>query len=96
MLRPGGQLAITQIAQLAADRGLVQADAELFEYPPREVPQSPPHHTVDGGDRPALHDRHQSLAVGVVELWSMARRLAVDQPLGTVLIESQNPIADGL
>src|ERR1700730_16136555 len=54
MARPGGELAITQAVQLAAQRLSGDADPELLPQPLTEIDQAPAHNAMDRGDRTAL------------------------------------------
>src|SRR5215207_4854561 len=96
MPRPSRQLAEAQLADLAADRRLVQADAELLVNPPGEVLEPPADHAVDGRDRPAFQHPGQSLTLVVVQLRALSRRLAANQASRTLSVERQNPIPNGL
>ena len=51
---------------------------------------------MDRWDRPALDNRRQRPALTAVELRHLARRLAVNQSLRSVGIETQHPISDHL
>ena len=51
---------------------------------------------MDRRDRPSFDNRRQSLALAIVELRWLARRLAVDQTIGTFRVEPQNPVPDRL
>src|SRR3954468_19489762 len=78
-------------AQRPPDCRLVDCDPELLKEPARQVLASPAHHAMDGRDRTALHHSGQSLALLLVQLGAVARRLAVDEPVGTMLVEAQHP-----
>ena len=94
--RPGRQLAEAELAQLTADRRLVQANAEFLVDPPGEVLQPPADNAVDSRDRPAFHDRRQGPALVIVQLRWVARRLAINQAIWALFVEGQNPIPDRL
>jgi hypothetical protein len=83
-------------AQRPPNRCLVDRDAEFLEKPAREVLAPPAHHAMDGGDRSALHQSGQGLALLLVQLRPVARRFAVDQALRSVRVEAQHPVADHL
>ena len=85
-----------QGAQGPPDRRLIHLDPELFEEPARQILASPAHHAVDGRDRTTLHHSGESPALLLVQLGAVPRRLAVDQPLGTELVEAQHPVTDDL
>jgi len=46
--------------------------------------------------RPAIHDRCQGLALGVIELGLVPRHLAVEQSSGTARVETDHPVAHDL
>jgi len=69
---------------------------ELFEYPLRQILATPAHDTVNRRDRAASDDLGKSPALDVVELGRLARRLPVDQTIGAVPVETQNPVANNL
>jgi hypothetical protein len=90
------ELGKTHGAQRSPDRRLVNRDPELLKEPARQVLASPAHHAVDGRDRAAFHHPGQSLALVLVQLGAVARRLAVDEPFGTMLVEAQHPVPHDL
>jgi hypothetical protein len=94
--RAGRELGKAQGAQRPPDRRLIELDADLLKEPARQVLAPPTDHAVDGRDRTALHHPGQSLALVLVQLGAVARRLAVDEPLGTVLVEAQHPVPHDL
>ena len=53
-----------------------------------------PVHAMNGGDRPALDDRRQRPPMRVIEKRGLPRRLAVDQALGPLGAELDDPITD--
>ena len=77
-----------------SDRCLIDLDPDLFEEPAREV--LAPHPAMDGRDRTAVHDPGESLALLLVQLGAVARRLAVEEPRGTVCGEAQHPVTHDL
>ena len=77
MTRAGRELAIAHGAQLPAERLLGDRDAELLEYPLRQIDQPPAHHAMDRRDWAALDHPRNGLALGVIELGGLARRFAV-------------------
>ena len=68
---------------------------QLLEDPLRPVLETPTHRTVGPG-RSILHHPGQRRALGTVKLPLPARRPPVDQPIGTISVEAQHPIADHL
>src|SRR5215203_4279546 len=87
---------VTQGTQRPPDCRLVNRDPELVEEPARQVLAAPAHHAVDGRDGTALHHPGQSQALVLIQLRPVARRRAVDQAVGTVLVEAHNPLPHDL
>ena len=96
MARPCRQFAKAHVAEFAAQRRLGDRDPELFPSPPRQIDEAPAHDTMDGWDWASLHDLPQCLALAIVENTSSARRLAVQQTIGTLGVEPKHPIAHNL
>ena len=96
MARPGGELAEAHRAQLPAQGLFGDRDAELVPDPLREIDQPPANHPVNRRDRPALDNPDKRLALGLVELRRLTRRLAVDKTVRPRRIEPQHPVADRL
>jgi len=94
--RPGGEPHIAQLLELAADGGLVERHRELFVQPLHQVDQAPSHDTMDRRDRPALHRLDQRTPLRVIEDRPLARRLAIEQPIGTTGVEPQYPVSHDL
>ena len=61
-------LAIPQRPQFTAHRRLINRNAELFEYPMRQVLSAPTHDTVDRRNRSALNKPSERLSLPVIEL----------------------------
>src|SRR5262249_12208153 len=61
------EFAITHGAQLPAERLLGDRDAELLEYPLRQINQPPAHHTVHCRDRATLNHAGDGLPLSVIE-----------------------------
>src|SRR5215203_499291 len=87
---------VTQGAHRPPACRLVNRDPELVEEPARQVLAAPAHHAVDGRDGTALHHPGQSQALVLIQLRPVARRRAVDQAVGTVLVEAHNPVPHDL
>ena len=96
MARAGRQLAIAHGAQLPAERLLGDRDAALLEYPLRQIDQPPAHDAMDRRDRATLDHPGDHLALGVIELGGLPRRLAVQQSVGPASVEPQHPVPDDL
>lgn len=94
--RPRREPAEPQGLQLPAHGRFAHGNAGFLPEPPRQILQAPADHPVDSRDRAALDDARQRPAMVIVEPRRMARRLAVDQPVGTARIEPQDPVADRL
>ena len=77
--RTGREFAVAQSAQLPAERLLGDGDAELLEYPLRQIDQPPAHDAVDSWDRTALDHPHNGLALRIIELRGLTRRFAVQE-----------------
>jgi hypothetical protein len=96
MARTGRKLAIVHGPQLAAQRLFGDGEAELLPEPLDEVDQPPAHHAVEGRNGPLLDDGLQSLSVLAVEPRRSTRRAAGPEPLGSLGVEAQHPIAHDL
>src|SRR4030095_1549922 len=83
-------------AQLPAQRLLGDRDAELLENPLCQIDQPPTHHAVDCRYRPTLDHAGDGLALDVVELGRLPRRLSVQQTVRAPLVEVHHPISDNL
>jgi len=80
--RARGQLAVVHGPQLAAQRLLGHRHVMLFPQPLAQIDQPPAHHAMHRRGRSALDRRRQRRPVRVSEPGRLARRLAVEQPLG--------------
>ncbi len=96
MARPGRELGKAKCPELAADRRLVQRDAEFLEDPPSQILAAPADDAVDRRDRAALDDLRQGPTLRVVQLGAVSRRLAIDETTRSAGVEAQNPIAHDL
>jgi len=96
MAGPGGELAETHRAQLPAQGLFGDRDAKLVPDPLREIDQPPANDPVHRRDRPALDNPDKRLALGLVELGRLPRRLAVDKSVRPRGVETQHPVADRL
>jgi hypothetical protein len=94
--RPGGELAVAQGAQFAAQRLPRDSDTELLPQPLTEIDQPPAHDAMNGGYRTALDGCRQGCAVFGVQPGRWTRGLAINQPLRPLRIEPQHPVADDL
>ena len=86
----------TQRLQHPAHGAYVQRDLELFPELLRKVLQAPAHHPMDRRDRPALDQRRERPALGLVQFGRGAGRFAVDQTSRPFGVETQSPIANDL
>ena len=89
-------LAKPQRPQFTAHRRLINRNAELFEYPMRQVLSAPTHDTVDRRNRSALNKPSERLSLPVIELGRLACRLAVNQTIRPLGVETENPVTDHL
>jgi hypothetical protein len=96
MARPGGQLAITEAAQLAAQGLRRDADLEPLPKPLAEIDQAPAHDAMHRRRRTALDRIGQRRPVGVVEPRWLAGRFTIDQAVRAVRVELQHPVPNDL
>ena len=92
----GREFAIAHGAQLARQRLLGDRDAKLLPDPLDQVDQAPAHNTVNRRDRTIIKPCHESRSMGVAQLRGRARRLAVNQALGSVRVELHHPVPHDL
>ena len=90
------ELAISHLAQHPAQRLLGDDDAEFFGQPLAKIDDPPAHDPMNCRDRSALKDRHQRRAMLVVQPRRLPWGLAIDQPVGTMRVELEDPVADNL
>ena len=95
MARASRELAITHLAQHAAQRLLGGDDGELLENPWAEIDDPPSYDPVNRRDRP-LEDRRQRRPMLLVQPRRLPRRLAVDQAVRAVRVELEHPVANDL
>ena len=79
MARASRELAITHLAQHAAQRLLGDDDAEFLENPLAEIDDPPAHNPVNRRNWAALDDRDKRGAMRVVQPRRLPRRLAINQ-----------------
>src|SRR6202521_3981439 len=96
MARPRRELAKTHVSQFPAERLLGDLEAKLLEQPPREIDQPPANDAMDGWDGAVLHRPPQHLALAVVENAGGARRLAVQETIRPLGVETDNPVTHDL
>jgi len=96
MARASRELAISHLAQHAAQRLLGDSDTELLENPLAEIDDPPAHDPMNRRNWPALHNRRQRRAMFVVQPRPLPRGLAIDQPVRAMRVELEHPIADDL
>ena len=68
MAGPGRELAVAHGAQLPTECLLGDRDAELLEYPLRQIDQPPSYHPVDSRDWATLDHPHNGLTLNIIEL----------------------------
>lgn len=96
MPRPGGQLYVAQLFQLAADAGLVERDGKFVINPLGQVDQPPTHHPMDCRDGAAFDDIDQCLPLRIVQPQTGAERLAIQNSIGPTVIEPDHPVPHNL
>ena len=79
MARASRELAVTHLAQHAAQRLLGDGDAEFLENPLAEIDDPPAHDPVNRRNWAALDERGERGAMRVVQPRRLPRRLAIDQ-----------------
>ena len=84
MGRPCRKLAEAHLARFSAHCLLGDGDAKFLEHPMAKIDASPTHDAMDCRRWSFLDHFHQRGAVRVIELWSLPRRLAVDESVGTM------------
>jgi hypothetical protein len=94
--RPGRKFAVAHGPELPAERLLGDRDAEFLEDPLRQIDQPPAYHAMYRWDRTTLDHAGDGLALGIIELGWMPRRLAIQQTVRPSCVEAQNPIPDNL
>jgi hypothetical protein len=94
--RSGGELAVAHGPQFPTERLLGDRDAEFLKDPLRQINQPPAHHPVHRWDRTTLNHASDGLALRIIELGRVPRRLAIQQTIRTARVEPQNPIPDDL
>ena len=77
----------TQRLQLTTDGRFINRDAELFEYPLRQILAAPAHHTVDRRDRATFDEPGKGLALAIIELGWLARRFVINQASGPLALK---------
>ncbi len=82
MVGAGRELAITHLAQRAAESLLGDGDTKFLENALAEINNPPAHHPMDRRNRPALEDCGQRRAMPVVQPRRLSRSFAIDQPFG--------------
>jgi hypothetical protein len=96
MARASRKLAISHLAQHAAQRLPGHDDAELLENPLTKIDDSPAHDPMNRRDRPAFQDRRQRRAMLAVQPRPLPWGLAVDQSVGPLRVELEHPVANDL
>jgi hypothetical protein len=94
--RSGREFAVAHGPQLATERLLGDGDAEFLEYPLHQIDQTPAHHAVHCRDRTAFDHAGKDLALAIVELGRLSRRLAIHETGRPSRIEAQDPVSDDL
>ena len=96
MARAGRELAVVHGPQLPTKRLLRDGQAELVPDPVHEVDQAPAHHAVDGRYGSLLEHVAQRPALCGIQNGGAARGLSGEEPVGSLGIEAQHPVAHDL
>ena len=72
------------------------ADPVLLPEPLHQVDQAPAHHPMDRRDRAVFDHLEQMPTMLIAQDRGLARRFAVQKAVGTLGIEAQDPVAQGL
>jgi hypothetical protein len=91
MAGAGRELAITHLAQRAAESLLGDGDTKFLENPLAEINNPPAHHPMDRRNRPALEDCGQRRVMSVVQPQRLSRSFAIDQPFRSIGVELHHP-----
>jgi hypothetical protein len=89
MAGAGRELAITHLAQRAAESLLGDGDTKFLENPLAEINNPPAHHPMDRRNRPALEDCGQRRVMSVVQPRRLSRSFAIDQPFRSFITQSR-------
>jgi hypothetical protein len=93
---PRRELAIVHGPQFPAHRLGRDDDAERLKHLLAEVDKPPTHHAMNGRDRAILHHASQGRAVLARQARRLTRRLAGDEPGGTMGVELHHPVPHDL
>jgi hypothetical protein len=93
---PRRELAIAHGPQFPAQGLFGDGDAEFLVEPLRQIDQPPAHHAMGGRDWAAIDHLRNGLALNIIELRWLARRLAVKQAGRAPCIKPEHPIPDDL
>jgi hypothetical protein len=96
MAGTGREFARAHRPQHPAQRRLGDRDAVVLHQDLGQVDQPPAHDALDGRHRPLLDQGTQRLPLLGVQAWARADGLPVDQPIGAVGVEGQDPVTHGL
>ena len=96
MARASRKLAISHLAQHAAQRLLGDGDTKLFENPLAKIDDPPAHDPMNRRDRSVLQDRRQRRAMLVIQPRRLPFSPAIDQPGGAMRVEPEHSVADNL
>jgi hypothetical protein len=77
----GGIHRISSLFQLQTHGRFIKRDFKFRIESLCQVDQPPTHNPMDRRDRTVLDDRHKRLTLGIIELGSLAGRLAIHQPI---------------
>ena len=90
------KLAVAHSPHFATQGLLAHRDVELFPNPSHQITQTPPNDAVKIGCRSAFYGFRQGRSLFVVQERRFARCLAINQAIGTTIIETHDPVANDL
>jgi hypothetical protein len=90
------ELAVTHGAHLATQGFFTHRHSEFFPNPLSQITQTPPNDAIQIRCGPAFQGLRQRRSLFVVQQRRLARSLAVDQAVGTSIVEAHHPVAHDL
>lgn len=96
MVRPGADMGKADLLEELADRALVIDDTETFLDHPLQVDPAPADNAVDRAVGPGFDDGGEGRDLVDRKPRRMAFATDVHQPVGAVLVEAMNPVAQRL
>lgn len=96
MTGPRSQFDIAQLPQIPPHSCLRHGYSKLIMEPARQIDQPPAYNPMDRRNGAALNDVRKGATLGLIQQRTLARRLAVEQPIRTAGIEPDNPVPHDL